>query len=153
MPSLIDKSERFAISVLKNRGLKYSITYKPSSEANGAILGQKLKGKDIKEGSKIPIGSIIQLIVGKNEAGEPIQIPNLIGLTISEVNGRLSAMRQVSIFASYLNCSNATDSMAARVFIQSPEFMEGKLSPSNSTITIQLDKNYTGPSNSDGINQ
>lgn len=153
MPSLIDKSERFAISVLKNRGLKYSLTYKATSESNGAILGQKFKGKDILEGKRIPIGSTIQLIVGRNEAGEPIQIPNLLGLTISEVNGRLSAMTHVSIFATYLNCANAADSMAAKVFTQSPEYIEGQLSPSNSTITIQLDKNYTGPANTDGINE
>lgn len=153
MPSLIDKSERFAISVLKNRGLKYSISYKASSEANGAILGQKFNGKDILEGKRIPIGTTIQLIVGKNEAGMPIQIPNLIGLTINEVNGRLSAMTHVSIFASYLNCMNAADSMNARVFTQAPEYIQGQLNPSNSTITIQLDKNYTGPANTDGMNE
>ena len=40
MPSLVDKSQRFAESILKNRGLKYRIQYQPSNEANGAVLEQ-----------------------------------------------------------------------------------------------------------------
>jgi eukaryotic-like serine/threonine-protein kinase len=147
MPSLIYKSERFAISVLKNRGLKYSISYKPTSEANGAVLEQRLNGNEIKEGIKIPIKSVIQLVVGRNEVGQPVQIPNLIGLTINEVNARLSSLGRVSIFATYINCANASDSSAARVLSQSPEYIEGQLSPSNTTVTLQLDKNFSGGNN------
>lgn len=139
MPSLLDKSERFAQSVLKNRGLKYKITYKPTSESNGAVLEQRYKGKEIEEGTRIPIGSTITLIVGKNEGGgEPVQIPDLIGLTISEVKVRLSGMSSLNLFESYLNCLNAADSSNARVISQSPEYIEGVLSPSSTTITIQL---------------
>lgn len=151
MPSLIHKSERFAISVLKNRGLKYSITYKPTSEANGAVLEQFYKKSMIKEGTKISIGSTIHLIVGKNQMGEPVEVPNLVGLTISEVNARLQSMR-LSIFSTYLNCLNSSDSSLAKVFSQSPEYIEGQTIPSGSTISIQLDKNYTGSSNSDESN-
>lgn len=144
MPSLFDKSERFAQSVLKNRGLKYTISYKPTSEANGAVLDQKYQGRTIKEGTRVPVGATILLIVGKNEAGQPVQIPNLVGLTISEVKVRLSGMSSLNLFETYLNCINAADSSAARVSTQSPEYIEGVLSPSNTTITIMLDKNYTG---------
>lgn len=145
MPSLIDKSERFAQKVLKNRGLKYKITYRTTSEANGAVLEQKLNGQTIKEGVRIPVGSTIHLVVGKNEVGEPIQLPNLIGLTISEVKGRLAGMPTLNLFESYANCLNAADSASARVIYQSPEYIEGVLSPSNTTITIQLDKNAVSP--------
>lgn len=144
MPSLLDKSERFAQSVLKNRGLKYQIQYKPTSEADGAVLEQKYKGRDIEEGARVPVGATILLIVGRNEAGAPVQIPNLLGLTISEVKVRLASMSSVNLFETYLNCANGADSSAARVSSQSPEFIEGVLSPSNTTVTIQLDKNYTG---------
>ncbi|MFN5846198.1 MAG: PASTA domain-containing protein, partial [Flavobacteriia bacterium] len=44
MPSLIDKSQRFAESILENRGLKLRIQYKPTNEANGAVLDQLYKG-------------------------------------------------------------------------------------------------------------
>ncbi|MES2589813.1 MAG: PASTA domain-containing protein [Bacteroidota bacterium] len=144
MPSLIDKSERFALSVLKNRGLKYKITYKATSESDGAVLQQKLDGKEIKGGAKVSIGSVIYLVVGRNEGSSPVQIPNLIGLTISEVKSRLSGMSSLTLFENYINCTNASDSSSAKVFSQSPEYIEGMMSPSSSTISIQLDKNYSG---------
>lgn len=144
MPSLLDKSERFAQSVLKNRGLKYKIVYKPTSEADGAVLQQKYKGQEIEEGTKIPVGSTVLLVVGRNQAGAPVQIPNLIGLTISEVKSRLAGMNSLNIFESYINCIDASDSSSARVSSQSPEYLEGVLSPSNTTITLQLDKNFVG---------
>jgi beta-lactam-binding protein with PASTA domain len=150
MPSLIDKSERFALSVLKNRGIKYKITYKSTSEADGAVLEQKYNGREIKEGTRIPIGSTIYLVVGRNEGGAPIQVPNLIGLTISEVKSRLSGMSSVTLFEVYQNCANASDSSQAKVFSQSPEYIEGMMSPSSTTISIQLDKNYSGASSEGG---
>lgn len=137
VPNIVDRSERFAISVLKNRGLKYKISYKPSSESDGAVLDQKYKGRAIKEGIKIPIGSTIYLVVGKNKAGAPVEIPNLVGLTISEVKVRLSGM-SINLFESYFDCATASDSLNARVISQSPEYLEGMTMPSNSTISIQL---------------
>ena len=141
MPSLIDKSQRFAESVLKNRGLKYTIIYETTREADGAVLNQKYKGAVIKEGTRIPIGSTIQLIVGKNQAGEPVQIPDLACLTINEVKSRLAEMSSITIFESYSGCNNAEDSLNAKVISQTPEFIDGVLSPAGSTITILLQKN------------
>lgn len=140
MPSLIDKSQRFAESVLKNRGLKYSITYETTTEADGAVLDQKYKGRPIKEGTRIPIGSTIYLVVGKNQGGEPVQIPDLNCLTISEVKERLASMSSITLFESYINCQNAADSASAKVTSQTPEFIEGVLSPAGSTVTILLEK-------------
>lgn len=141
MPSLIDKSQRFAESVLKNRGLKYTITFESTREADGAVLGQKFKGKDIQDGTKIPIGSTISLIVGRNLGGVPVQIPDLSCLTINEVRERLSPMGSLTIFESYRDCPTAADSASAKVVSQNPEFIEGTLSPAGSTITILLEKN------------
>lgn len=144
VPSLIDKSERFAQSVLKNRGLKYTISYRPTSESNGAVLEQKYKGKEIQEGTRLPIGSTIQLVVGKNQVGAAVNIPNLIGLTIIEVNERLVTTPHLNLFSVYSNCATAADSSQAKVTSQSPEFIDGMTIPSNTTITIQLEKNSGG---------
>ncbi len=142
MPSLIDKSIRFAESVLKNRGLEYSIEYKPSSEADGAVLEQKYKGSKIKEGQRIPIGSKIVLIVGRNEGGKPVQIPNLYGLTISEAKLRLSEIPSLVFNLNCPDCMNSEDSSNAIIESQSPEFIDGVLSPSGTTVTINASKNF-----------
>jgi beta-lactam-binding protein with PASTA domain len=136
MPSLIDKSQRFAESVLKNRGLKYRVQYKQTSESNGAVLKQLYNGAEIREGRRIPIGSTITIVVGRNEGGEPVALPDLSGLTISEARGRLSG--SLSLFvATCEGCTNGQDSSSAWVISQSPEYLEGVMVPPGTTITIQ----------------
>ncbi|TNF49228.1 MAG: PASTA domain-containing protein [Bacteroidetes bacterium] len=140
MPSLVDKSQRFAESILKNRGLKYRIQFKPTKEANGAVLGQLYKGREIKEGIRIPIGATITLVVGKNEESEPSDIPNLVGLTIFEAKERLASMGNFGFFPVCPDCITYEDSLAARIQSQSPEFLEGVQIPGNSTITVYASK-------------
>lgn len=137
MPSLIDKSQRFAESVLKNRGLKFRIQYKQTNEANGAVLKQLYKGSEIKEGKRIPIGSVITIIVGRNEGGQPVQVPDLNGLTISEARGRLSGTSLSLFIGACDGCANAQDSTSAIIYSQSPEYVEGMMTPSGTTVTVQ----------------
>lgn len=144
MPSLMDRSQRFAESVLKNRGLKYRIQFKQTSEANGAVLKQLYKGMEIREGKRIPIGSTITLIVGRNEGGEPVQVPDLMGLTISEARGRLNG--SLSLFIGTCDgCADAQDSSSAIVVSQSPEYIEGMMTPAGTTVTIQASKTGQAP--------
>jgi beta-lactam-binding protein with PASTA domain len=137
MPYLVDRSQRFAESVLKNRGLKFRVQYKPSSEANGAVLKQMYNGTEIKQGRRIPIGSTITIVVGRSESGAPVQIPDLNGLTISEATSRLRSL-SLGIFVGVCDgCTNGSDSSAATVYSQSPEYMEGMTVPSGTTVTVQ----------------
>lgn len=140
MPSLIDKSQRFAESILKNRGLKYRIENKPTNEANGAVMNQLYKGDFIKDGTKIPIGSTITLVVGRKTEGEPVDIPNLVGLTISEARERLQMLGGLDLFTVCPDCVTREDSLSARIQSQTPEFIEGIRIPVGSTITIRAAK-------------
>ena len=142
MPSLVDKSERFAESILKNRGLKYTIEYQTTNEANGAVLEQLFKGHTVREGTRIPIGSVIRLVVGKNDGGEPVEIPNLYGLTIFEARDRLASLGSFGFMPVCDECLTYEDSLAARIESQSPEYIEGILIPSGITITVYATKNF-----------
>ena len=144
MPSLINKSERFALQVLKNRGLKYKIEYKTSSESNGAVIHQKYRGQTIKEGEKIQIGSVVLLIIGRNEGGEPIQIPNLYGLTMFEAKDSVLALPSLSFIAVCPDCLNYEDSLNARIETQSPEYIEGVRSPFGTSVTVFASPNFDG---------
>jgi beta-lactam-binding protein with PASTA domain len=140
MPSLIDKSERISESILKNRGLKYRKTYVPTSESNGAVLRQLYNGREIKEGTKIPVGSTITLVVGQNNEAQPVTVIDLIGLTISDAKARLSGVSlQISVGACD-GCTNAADSTNAVIYSQSPEFIEGETVPSGTTIMVSAEK-------------
>ncbi|MFT5858743.1 MAG: beta-lactam-binding protein with PASTA domain [Flavobacteriaceae bacterium] len=140
MPNLVDKSQRFAETILKSRGFRYSLEYKPTREAHGAVLEQYYKNKKIKEGIKIPIGSKIKLIVGRDQAGVPQVLPELLGLTIAEAKARVAKMVDMEFSIVCPTCITASDSLEARVETQSPDFSEDARVASGSTILIYASK-------------
>jgi beta-lactam-binding protein with PASTA domain len=140
MPKLVDKSQRFAVSVLKSRDFRYRLEYKPSLEAHGAILEQLYKNKPVNGGTRLPIGSMIKLIVGRGEAGVPQDLPNLFGLTIEEAKARVAKMNNMSFQPVCDGCVTREDSLAARVETQSPEFTEDARVASGTTISVYATK-------------
>lgn len=139
MPGLVDRSERFAESVLKNRGLKCKKNFVPTSESNGAVLKQLYLGVEIAEGTRIPVGSTITLVVGQNNAAQPVNLIDLNGLTISEAKARLSGISLHILVGSCIGCYNASDSTAATITSQSPEYLEGSLVAPGTTITVSAE--------------
>ncbi len=141
MPDLINNSQRFAENILKNRGLKFRIQYKPTIEASGAVLDQRYKGSPIKEGKKIPIGSIITLIVGRLEFGTPVDIPNLIGMNIYEARAVLDSLGKFEYLPVCPDCYSYEDSVMAKIYSQAPEFIEGMQVPGGATFQVYALKN------------
>lgn len=138
MPGLVDRSERFAQSVLKNRGLKCRITYVPTSESSGAVMKQLYKGKEVKEGTRILVGETITLIVGENNTSQPVGLIDLNGLTISDAKARLM---NINILVGICEgCANEADTSNAVIFSQSPEYLEGTTVPYGSSITVSARK-------------
>lgn len=140
VPDLIDKSQRFAEGILKNRKFKYRLEYKPSKEAHGAVLQQLYKGKPIAAGTKIPIGSSIKLVVGRDEVGVPVPLPNLVGLTIVEAKERVNAMLNMEFMVVCPPDYTKNDSLVARVVSQSPEYSDDAVVASGGSITIYATK-------------
>lgn len=136
MPDLVSKSQRFAEGILRNRKFRYRLEYKPSKEAHGAVLEQLYKGKKIEAGTKIPIGSTIKLIVGRDEIGIPLELPNLVGLTLQEARDRVKAMENMEFIPVCSDCLTREDSLYSRVQSQSPEYMEGAVVASGGSITV-----------------
>jgi eukaryotic-like serine/threonine-protein kinase len=135
MPSLIDKSERFASTILQNRGLRIKVTYKNTPESHGAVLEQRFKGALIKEGTKIPVGSTIFLVVGRYEGGIPVPVINLYGLTITEAQERLASIPGITFLPICQDCLTSADSLSARIGSQTPEYIEGAMMPSVGTVS------------------
>lgn len=140
VPNCVDKSQRFAENILKSRGLKFKIEYRPSVEAAGAVIQQLYNGKTINEKEKVSIGSTITLIVGKGALGEEIPTPNLMDLTICDVKSRLSVVPNISLVVICDGCVTSADSCSARVFSQSPEYIEGGVISGGATITVHATK-------------
>ena len=141
VPDLVDKSQRFAEKILSNRGFRYRLEYKPSQEADGAVMEQLYKGRPIEAGHKIPIGSRIKLIVGRY-GGEAVILPNLLGLSIVEANERVSSIANMEFLVVCPSCITSADSLVARVESQSPEFTEGAIITTGTTITVFAVKEF-----------
>ncbi len=126
MPDLMFKHVDFAQGILENRGFSSRIQYKPTKEANGSVLDQKYNGKSISKGTRIPIGSEITLIVGQNEVGVLVELPNVVGMNYQDAISLLGSKGLQSISTICNDCETLQDTLSAVVFGQSPEYMPEK---------------------------
>ena len=143
VPDLIDKSKRYSESILKNRGLKFEFSYKISPNDIDAVISQKYKGRRIKEGAKIPHGSIIHLIIGKGSKEDPFEVPDLYGMTYTQADSVIYELPSVSlIIGDCAGCKTKKDTLRARISSQTPEFFKGNMRPPGSDIVIFLEKDF-----------
>lgn len=142
MPDLVSKSQRFAEGILRNRNFRHTLEFKPSKESPGAVLEQLYRGKPIVGGTKIPIGSMIKLVIGQEIGGEPMLMPNLYGLTIDEAKNRLKALGEFEFIPICQDCQSSGDSLIARVISQNPGYTEGALIMTGSTVTVIASKAF-----------
>jgi beta-lactam-binding protein with PASTA domain len=92
MPRLVG-SFRNGVLILKQFGLKLGdTTYRPDFAKN-SILSQLYNGKEIRQGTKIPMGSTISLVLGSGVSNVNMSVPDLFGMTFSQAERRLDSMR------------------------------------------------------------
>jgi beta-lactam-binding protein with PASTA domain len=93
MPNLVGLSFRNAELELKAKGLKLGDTTYVPDIAKNAVKDQVLNGASLRPGTKVPMGSIISLVLGAGIGLEEIPVPDLFGmpyieaLTLLEANG------------------------------------------------------------------
>lgn len=122
MPRLIDLSKRQAISVLEIIGLKVKeLQYRPDPCVD-CVVDQLYKGEHIAPDARIRRGESIVLVLGSGDHGEQVQVPDLRGLTNSEVRSVLNmASLNLGIIVECVGCNSRIDSSLARVRRQSPD--------------------------------
>jgi beta-lactam-binding protein with PASTA domain len=117
MPRLIG-SFRNAVLILKQFGLKLGDTsYRPDFAKN-AILSQLYNGKEIKPGTKIPMGSAISLVLGSGLSNTNMSVPDLFGLSYDEAQLRLDSM---GISLVPILDGGVHDTLNAYIYRQNPE--------------------------------
>jgi len=117
MPNLVDGSLKNAEMVLESYGLiRGEIIYEPDPARN-AVLDQLFEGESILEGTPIPKGSQIDLIVGDGIGKQIFEMPDATGLEIEEA--------RILILGSSLNPGEiyyveSDENMPGTVISQSP---------------------------------
>jgi beta-lactam-binding protein with PASTA domain len=83
-PDITDKTFIEVRAMLTNYGLKLGdTTYRPDI-ARDAVLSFSYAGQKLHVGQKIPKGSRIDLVLGDGYGASEVELPNLVGLTLSE---------------------------------------------------------------------
>ncbi|MBC6492623.1 PASTA domain-containing protein [Flavihumibacter stibioxidans] len=119
MPNLVGMSVRNAAIVLKQFGLKMGDTsYRPDFAKN-SVLVQLKDGKDIKPGTKLPMGTSVSLILGSGLSDIDMSVPDLFALTYVEAKDIL-ATSGISFGARVLD-PDVKDTASAFIYRQSPE--------------------------------
>ena len=90
MPDLRGYSYRSAQMFLESLGLKMgNISYTPDIARN-AVKDQLLNGKTITPGTKVPLSTAIDLVLGNGLGNTQLTVPDLIGLTVAQAKEYLS---------------------------------------------------------------
>jgi beta-lactam-binding protein with PASTA domain len=89
MPDLRGFSLTSAKLYLQSLGLKLGDTTFISGVAKNAVKEQQYNGEEIMPGTKINMGSHIDLVVGNGIGQETISVPDLLGMTVSQARAYL----------------------------------------------------------------
>ena len=120
VPDLIGKSSlKFATIQLESRGFKLGEPiYKPNPDLN-SVLDVLYKGRSVKKGEMLPLGSEILLVLGNGMGNTKIDIPFLIGLTYSEA---LAVLQENGLtIGALVPDASVSDTTSAKVYKQIPE--------------------------------
>ena len=135
-PDIENKTLVEAQAMLSNYGLKIGDTTYQADIARDAILGFSFAGQAIRIGQKIPKGSRIDLILGDGFGASEVDLPDLIGLTLSEA--------MFSIKGASLTLGTTTydgvvrDSANAKIIMQTPSFIPDSLNKISIGTRINL---------------
>lgn len=91
MPDVRGFSLKSALLFLQTLGLKIGDTTYVFDIARNAVKDQQYDGKFIAPGTKIGMGSKIDLVIGNGLGNQSMNVPDLIGMTISEARDYLNS--------------------------------------------------------------
>ncbi len=139
LPPLVDQSKRQALATLEILELTVEkISYKVSLY-DGLVLDVLYKGQSIAEGTDLPLGSQVQLVIGENSDLPRVMMPNLLGLRIDQIDSALSAYGlNKGMIIDCIHCETTDDSSMAKVFRTYPQYSIDKRVRMGSTVDIWL---------------
>ena len=132
-PEVIEKNFIEASAILRNHSLKIGDTVYVNDIARDVVLDVQFGGQPIKPGRMISKGSHITLVLGNGRGANEVDIPNVIGLTLTEAK---FAIQGLGLSVGTISGA-VTDSVSARVVEQSPS-VTAKVIGIGSSINLTL---------------
>lgn len=136
MPDLVDVSFRQAEAMLQSFGLITGDIMYRSDLAKNAVLEQLYKNRNIKPGTMIPKGAVIDLVLGDGLGDIEVPVPNLIGLTLDQA---MLAIRKASLSIGRVQFDSGNmDSLNAKIYSQKPTSEDGIMLRQGDSVDILL---------------
>ena len=126
VPNIKGYSYRNAEMVLRNAGLKIGDTTFRADFAKNTVLEMSYHSNPLSPGTKLKMGSVIDLVLSAGVSQEAMPVPELVGRTFEEAKALLDA--QGILLASVVPNADVKDSSSAYVYrqIPSPRTLDGK---------------------------
>ncbi len=118
MPDLRGFSFKSAQLYLQSLGLRVGDTSYTPDIALNAVKEQLLNGKPVDPGTKVNMGSAISLVLGSGVGEAELNVPDLVGMTVSEARLYLSN-KNININTILAN-ESISDTASAYIVKQSP---------------------------------
>lgn len=135
VPNLQDMSYRQAEATLHGLGLRVDTVYdyKPSAYRD-LVLDVKRNGESVTPGTKLPVGTLVRLVVGKGMGEEEVEVPSVVGLTLQEARSTLLSYRLIVGAVSY--DEPEAEGVAQYVYLQTPR--AGATVVEGDAVTLKL---------------
>jgi eukaryotic-like serine/threonine-protein kinase len=127
MPNLVGFSFRNAEMILKNAGLKIGDTSRKPDFARNSILEQLYKGDAITQGTKIKMGSAVDLVLGDGVGDRQFPVPVVVGMTYGDAKEVIES-RGLS-FGARIAEGNIADTMSSYIIWQDPQKFDDEKKP------------------------
>jgi beta-lactam-binding protein with PASTA domain len=118
MPNLIGYSFRNAEMNLSSIGLRVGDTIYKADFAKNSVLDQLYNGQHIAQGTKIRMGSAVELILGTGVGEMVYSVPNIIGMTYGEAKAKVEP-NGINLLVLY--APGVTDTLSAFIVDQQPK--------------------------------
>lgn len=121
IPQLTDISFRQAQVMIENSGLRIGqVSYEPSEYVN-LVLNVMVDSVEIDPEEKLPRGTSIDLVVGREQGNMETSLPNLTGFKVDEARAALNDARlNAGVLIYDESVTDRQDSLDARVWRQRP---------------------------------
>ncbi|MBI4946059.1 MAG: PASTA domain-containing protein [Bacteroidetes bacterium] len=153
MPNLVDASMRQALALIESYGLKAGKREYRADPCVNCVLAQIIKGKKVEAGTMIPKGSIIDVVIGKGEGDEKINIPCMIGLPHKDALDKIAenGLSQGAVICN--DCKTSADKENAKVYKQIPDCSSDMINPGNAIDLYLSIKTKAIPPTSDATDE
>ena len=137
VPDLISNYHSMKLAKVKLEMLGFHPEFESVVNKNNYVIKLEHNGKELQPNTKLLKGSVIKVYYGSGEGGQPVMLPKVTGMKVSEAHQTL-ALAGLEVEVLYENAQTAEDSLDFVVYKQvpNPNSVVKGIVPSGSMVSV-----------------